>query len=39
MVYSKEKAEADNLQSLFCKIVHLMDWNPDYRYKLLGKTN
>lgn len=22
----------------FAKIVHLMSWNPDYRYKLLGKV-
>jgi hypothetical protein len=34
---SKRKPKHITCRVFFAKIVHLMDWNPDYRYKLLGK--
>lgn len=34
---SKRKPKQITCRVFFAKIVHLMDWNPDYRYKLLGK--
>ncbi len=33
----KRKPKQITCRVFFAKIVHLMDWNPDYRYKLLGK--
>lgn len=33
----KRKPKNITCRVFFAKIVHLMDWNPDYRYKLLGK--
>jgi hypothetical protein len=33
----KRKSKQITCRVFFAKIVHLMDWNPDYRYKLLGK--
>jgi hypothetical protein len=33
----KRKPKHITCRVFFAKIVHLMDWNPDYRYKLLGK--
>ncbi|EKE02049.1 MAG: hypothetical protein ACD_20C00431G0002 [uncultured bacterium] len=33
----KRKPKQISCRVFFAKIVHLMDWNPDYRYKLLGK--
>lgn len=37
--YSKDKRKPKQItcKLFFAKIVALMDWNPDYRYKLLGK--
>lgn len=34
---SKRKPKQITCRMFFAKIVHLMDWNLDYRYKLLGK--
>jgi hypothetical protein len=34
---SKHKPKQITCRMFFAKIVQLMDWNPDYRYKLLGK--
>lgn len=33
----KRKPKQITCRVFFAKIVHLMGWNPDYRYKLLGK--
>jgi len=33
----KRKPKAITCKLFFAKIVSLMDWNPDYRYKLLGR--
>ncbi|OGI00678.1 MAG: integrase [Candidatus Melainabacteria bacterium GWF2_37_15] len=33
----KRKPKQITCRVFFAKIVHLLDWNPDYRYKLLGK--
>lgn len=33
----KHKPKQITCRVFFAKIVHLMGWNPDYRYKLLGK--
>lgn len=33
----KRKPKQTTCTLFFAKIVSLMDWNPDYRYKLLGK--
>lgn len=35
----KEKREPKQItcRMFFAKIIQLMDWNPDYRYKILGK--
>jgi len=33
----KRKSKHITCRVFFAKIVHLMNWNPDYRYKLLGK--
>lgn len=33
----KRKPKQITCRVFFAKIVHLMDWNSDYRYKLLGK--
>ena len=33
----KRKPRQTTCKLFFAKIVSLMDWNPDYRYKLLGK--
>ena len=33
----KRKPKQTTCKLFFAKIVSLMDWNPDYRYKLLGK--
>lgn len=33
----KRKPKQITCRIFFAKIVELMDWNPDYRYKLLGK--
>lgn len=33
----KRKPKHITCRVFFSKIIHLMDWNPDYRYKLLGK--
>lgn len=33
----KRKPKQITCRVFFAKIVDLMDWNPDYRYKLLGK--
>lgn len=33
----KRKPKQITCRVFFAKIVHLMNWNPDYRYKLLGK--
>lgn len=33
----KRKPKHITCRVFFAKIIHLMDWNPDYRYKLLGK--
>lgn len=34
---TKRKPKQITCRMFFAKVVHLMDWNPDYRYKLLGK--
>jgi len=34
---SKRKPKQITCRVFFAKIVDLMDWNPEYRYKLLGK--
>lgn len=34
---AKRKPKQITCRMFFAKIVDLMDWNPDYRYKLLGK--
>ena len=34
---SKRKAKSITCKLFFAKLVSLMDWNPNYRYKLLGK--
>lgn len=33
----KRKPKQITCRVFFAKIIHLMNWNPDYRYKLLGK--
>ena len=33
----KRKPKQTTCKLFFAKVVTLMDWNPDYRYKLLGK--
>lgn len=33
----KRKPKKTTCKLFFAKIVSMMDWNPDYRYKLLGK--
>ena len=33
----KRKPKQITCRIFFAKVVQLMDWNPDYRYKLLGK--
>lgn len=33
----KRKPKQITCRVFFAKIIHLMEWNPDYRYKLLGK--
>lgn len=33
----RKKPREITCRLFFAKIVHLMDWNPDYRYKMLGK--
>lgn len=33
----KRKPKQITCKVFFAKLFHLMDWNPDYRYKLLGK--
>lgn len=33
----KKKPKQTTCKLFFAKIVSMMDWNPDYRYKLLGK--
>ena len=33
----KRKPKQTTCRLFFAKIVSLMDWNPDYRYKLIGK--
>ncbi len=34
---AKRKPKQITCRLFFAKIIQLMDWNPDYRYKLLGK--
>ncbi len=34
---TKRKPKQITCRLFFSKIIQLMDWNPDYRYKLLGK--
>lgn len=34
---TKKKSKQITCRMFFAKVVQLMDWNPDYRYKLLGK--
>ena len=34
---SKRKPKQITCRMFFAKVIQLMDWNPDYRYKLLGK--
>lgn len=34
---TKRKAKYITCRVFFAKVVQLMNWNPDYRYKLLGK--
>lgn len=34
---SKRKPRQITCRMFFAKVIQLMDWNPDYRYKLLGK--
>jgi len=34
---AKRKPKQITCRMFFAKVVQLMDWNPDYRYKLLGK--
>ncbi len=34
---TKRKPKQITCRMFFAKIIQLMDWNPDYRYKLLGK--
>lgn len=34
---SKRKPKQITCRMFFAKVVQLMEWNPDYRYKLLGK--
>ena len=33
----KRRPKQITCRIFFAKIMHLMDWNPDYRYKLIGK--
>lgn len=33
----KRKPKQITCRMFFAKVIQLMDWNPDYRYKLLGK--
>lgn len=33
----RKRSRAITCRLFFAKIVELMDWNPDYRYKMLGK--
>lgn len=33
----RKKPRAITCRLFFAKVVQLMDWNPDYRYKMLGK--
>ena len=33
----KRKPKQTTCKLFFAKIIQMMDWNPDYRYKLLGK--
>lgn len=33
----KKKPKQITCRMFFAKIIQLMDWNPDYRYKMLGK--
>lgn len=37
MSKGKRKPKQTTCKLFFAKVVTLMDWNPDYRYKLLGK--
>lgn len=34
---AKRKPKQITCRIFFAKVIQLMDWNPDYRYKLLGK--
>ncbi len=34
---SRKKPRGITCRLFFAKVVQLMDWNPDYRYKMLGK--
>ena len=34
---TKRKPKQITCRLFFAKVIQLMDWNPDYRYKLLGK--
>lgn len=34
---TKRKPKQITCRMFFAKVIQLMDWNPDYRYKLLGK--
>jgi hypothetical protein len=34
---AKRKPKQITCRLFFAKVIQLMDWNPDYRYKLLGK--
>lgn len=34
---AKRKPKQITCRMFFAKVIQLMDWNPDYRYKLLGK--
>lgn len=34
----KRKPKATTCKLFFAKIISLMEWNPDYRYKILGKV-
>jgi len=36
-IKGKRKPKQTTCKLFFAKIVSLMDWNPDYRYKMLGK--
>lgn len=35
--HSKRKPRQISCRMFFAKVIQLMDWNPDYRYKMLGK--